>query len=162
MRLITLSFYLAGLINIVGMLLIATPELTDLYNSYSSTILGTSGGGVTLGRQVSVSTEYPAVFSPEGCFCIMLWGLAYISVASKFKQVPLLCLVFCIEKVFYTLTWFNWYFSYADHVFDISQQKPLLGLFFQAYGFNDGLFAVIFFIAFLVGLFSRGNKLKTH
>ena len=157
-----LLFYLSGLINILGMCVLASGELTGLYNSYISVITGSALGGIAIPSKVSVSALYPTVFSPEGCFCIILWGMAYIAVANKYAQLPMLCLVFCIEKIFYTITWVNWYFSNAGKVFDISQQKPLVGLFFQIYGFNDAFFAVVFFVAFLVALFTRIPKHKTQ
>jgi len=46
----------------------------------------------------------------------------------------------------------------------IMKQKPLVGLFFQTYGYNDGFFAIVFFIAFIVALTTRSAppKVKTR
>lgn len=43
---------------------------------------------------------WPGLFGPEGCIAIILWGLAYLSVAfGGWREVPYLVLVFGIEKV---------------------------------------------------------------
>jgi len=147
MAIIPFLFYLSGLINIVGISILSWRDLVTLYRGFFANFAGTDGGLVI--DELSPGGLYPNVFSAEGCLCIMLWGLAYIAVARKYKQVPGLCLVFCLEKIFYFLTWVNWYYQNSNHLPGLYERKPLLALFFQIYGWNDAFFAVVFFIAFL-------------
>ena len=47
----------------------------------------------------ALTAQQPTVFSLPSVVLILLWGLAYLSAASKFEHMPLMCLVFCLEKV---------------------------------------------------------------
>ena len=44
---------------------------------------------------------WPGLFGTPGCLLIALWGLAYAAVAARWAQVPELCAVFALEKLFY-------------------------------------------------------------
>lgn len=44
-------------------------------------------------------------FSGMTCKLILLWGLAYISIAERFEVAPLTCLVFAVEKLLYVIHW---------------------------------------------------------
>ncbi len=50
----------------------------------------------------------PIVFSWLGQIAIILWGLAYLSVARSFWNVPYLVVVFCLEKMLYAGAWLYW------------------------------------------------------
>lgn len=151
---ITLLFYLSGLINILGIGILAHGDIRQY-------IIGSLSSGYSVSVVYdSPARYYPQVFGAEGCIGVILWGLAYIAVARKYKTLPLLCLVFCLEKIFYTVTWVNWYWSRYEEIGTFERGSPLLGLFFRLYGYNDAFFAVVFFIAFIYALFCARKESK--
>jgi hypothetical protein len=80
--LVVKGFWLAGAYNIFGVLIFS--------NFFRNSLL---------------SSLDPAVFSSVGLIAIILWGLAYCSVARSYQSSPYLVLVFFIEKMLYTTTW---------------------------------------------------------
>jgi len=48
-------------------------------------------------------TIYPEVFGREGMICIMLWGLAYLSIMFSYVNTPYTTLVFVVEKLLYVI-----------------------------------------------------------
>ena len=119
--LIQRGFLLAGLVNLVGILLV-TQGMT------SPTIM----------------LADPAVFSGFGVVMIMLWGLAYIGTAAVAQRAVLLPLTFAIEKAAYTLNWAFWLDTHSAQLPTILEQDWLGGVFLGAYGINDGLFGLFF------------------
>ncbi len=87
---------------------------------------------------------YPEVFGSFGLICIMLWGLAYLSVAWRHAAVPTLVLVFALEKAVYSATWFIWLSKHSSDWSAIWQRDPLTATFYAIYGPNDLLFALFF------------------
>ena len=85
------------------------------------------------------------LFSPSGCFLILLWGVAYASVCKVYRQVPILSAVFAVEKLFYGLRWIVWMNDNYGALMDITRDDALTGLFFSIYGIGDLAFAVFFF-----------------
>ncbi|HEY1058512.1 MAG TPA: hypothetical protein VGE55_07260 [Limnobacter sp.] len=119
-KLIRLGFVSAGLTNLIGMLAVSEGFTNTLFNELS-----------------------PTVFSNFGAVCIMLWGLAYLSVANKALSVPALSLVFAVEKFLYTGTWVVWAQQHWAQLGTIQSQSPQTALFYSSYGFIDlgyGLF----------------------
>ena len=159
---ITALFYLAGLGNIVGMLALCSKDILRLFEGYLGLLQGTGISGGLVGAEMTLPNIYPTVFSPEGCFCVILWGLAYIGCAKKYRQMPLLCLVFCLETVFYTLTWIDWNHANTLRLAQITKESPLIGSFFANYGLFDGACAAMFFFAFLIAVTSSEPKVKTQ
>ena len=41
------------------------------------------------------------LFGPGGCVGVLLWGLAYLSLARSYSAAPAVALVFALEKLFY-------------------------------------------------------------
>ena len=82
---IPFGFRLAGAANIVGVLLFSLAFTNE--------------------RLIELS---PAVLSRFGLISIMLWGLAYFSVASSYSAVPFLIGVFALEKLIYVVSWLVW------------------------------------------------------
>lgn len=119
--LIQRGFLLAGLVNLIGILLV-TQGMT------STTIL----------------LADPAVFSGFGVVMIMLWGLAYIGTAGIAHRAVLLPLTFAIEKAAYTLNWVFWLDGHSAQLPAILEQDWLAGVFLGGYGINDGLFGLFF------------------
>lgn len=116
------GFVIAGLANIVGILVISQGFQSD-----------------------TLPTTDPNVFSHFGLLMIMLWGLAYISAARHAGSSVLLPATFALEKLAYTVNWVIWNANQAPATLaSIREQDFLGGLFFTAYGINDGLFMVFF------------------
>lgn len=120
-RLIRGGFIAAGLINILGILLVSH--------------------GITSPTLVIAD---PAVFSDFGIIMIMLWGAAYIGSAQVAPTLVLLPAVFALEKAAYTLNWVNWMRANGDQLPLLIEQDLLGGLFLGGYGINDGLFCLFF------------------
>lgn len=87
------------------------------------------------------------VMSNFGLLMIVLWGLAYISVAKNYHNVKWLVAVFAIEKFAYGFTWTKWILN--NNLSDVYEQDTMAGLFYSIYGINDWLFFVFFLIVFI-------------
>jgi hypothetical protein len=118
---ITLGFYLAGAINILGILLFSLAW-----------------------TNVELIGRSPRVFSPFGILAVILWGLAYLSVARTYHHVPKLIAVFALEKLFYVITWMWWQFHHAAELPALYQTAPLTATFFTLYGPLDLAFGLFF------------------
>ncbi|WP_373766527.1 hypothetical protein [Glaesserella sp.] len=118
---ITFFFGLAGLYNIVG-ILYATSFFMDQ----------------------TIADVNPAVFSWFGQISVILWGLAYLSVAFSFYSVPKLVFVFFLQKMVYAVTWAVWFFSHQDAVTKLAETAPSLVTFFNSYGAGDLFFGLFF------------------
>ena len=120
-KLIRLGFHIAGLVNIIGILVITRGMTSD-----------------------TLANADPAVFSQFGILIIILWGLAYIATAPFATTAVLLPVVFALEKLAYTVNWVIWMGSHSGDVTNIQEGDFLGGLFLGAYGLNDGLFFLFF------------------
>lgn len=129
------GFMLAGLVNIVGILV------------------------VTQGLQSpTLSSADPAVFSFFGLLLIMVWGLAYLAAAPFASQSVAIPLVFAIEKLAYTVAWLLWRSNTTPETLEAIVENDVLGgLFMSSYGINDGLF-MVFFLAVAVVNFRRSRQ----
>lgn len=117
-RSVTLGFVLAGLFNIVGMLVVTRGFTSD-----------------------ALTRLDPGAFSPTGCAVVCLWGLAYMGLATSYHRAPSLALVFCVEKMFYAIRWVWWLSINVEAVVAHDTWSP----FFYTYGFLDGLWGLFFF-----------------
>lgn len=126
-KIIRAGFILAGLVNIIGILVVTQGLSRD-----------------------TLAIADPQVFSTFGILMIMVWGLAYISTARFATMAILLPATFAIEKLAYTLNWVFWMREHADQVAVIRETDLLGGLFLGAYGINDGLFFVFFAAAAII------------
>jgi hypothetical protein len=89
----------------------------------------------------------PVVMSNFGMFMIVIWGLAYISIAKSYPHVKWLVGVFAIEKLIYASVWTNWM---LNHSLSAVYEKDLFaGLFYSIYGVNDWLFFAFFSFVFI-------------
>lgn len=118
---VTLAFQVAGLINVVGVLLFSW--------------------GFT---NATLTARNPVVFSRFGLVCIILWGLAYLAVARSYHHVPLLIAVFAVEKFVYTGTWLSWMYRFGSELPRLFSDSPLTAVFYVIYGPNDLLFGTFF------------------
>lgn len=96
-----------------------------------------------------VEAQFPQVFSDFGMLAIMLWGLAYIAVATDHARVPWLVGVFALEKAAYVATWLIWFNARGDSLGALFEQSFVTGLFYSVYGANDLLFGLFFAWVFL-------------
>lgn len=119
--LITKGFWLAAANNIMGVLVVSKFFTNSLLTSLD-----------------------PAVFSWLGLVAIMLWGLAYCSVAKSYQFVPYLVLVFFIEKMIYTTTWLMWLAKNGRTLPSLFSESPLTATFYSIYGAGDFAFGVFF------------------
>lgn len=89
----------------------------------------------------------PVVMSNFGMLMIVIWGLAYISIAKNYPHVKWLVAVFAVEKLIYATVWVNWI---LNHSLSAVYEKDLMaGLFYSIYGVNDGLFFAFFSFVFI-------------
>jgi hypothetical protein len=86
----------------------------------------------------------PVVFSWLGLVSIILWGLAYCSVAKSYAAVPWLLLVFFVEKMIYTATWLSWLAKNGSSLPSLFSQSPLTATCFSTYGAGDFAFGLFF------------------
>lgn len=97
----------------------------------------------------------PDVMSNFGLLMIVVWGLAYISVAKKYQNVKWLIGVFCVEKFIYGFIWVKWMLN--NNVMDVFEKDKMAGMFYAIYGINDWVFFIFFLLVF-IRLIKSGNK----
>lgn len=117
----TLGFWLAALYNIIGILIFSKGFTNPLVAEYD-----------------------PVIFSSFGLISIILWGLAYLSIAKRYQHVPHLLLVFFVEKMLYAQHWLDWMMQHSNLLNAIYLQSALTHFFFVIYGVGDFLFGVFF------------------
>jgi hypothetical protein len=132
---ITIGFLAAAAMNVLGVLI------------FSKGLTGNSLGEWS-----------PDVFGRFGLIGVMLWGLAYASVATRADRVPQVCLVFAIEKAIYTVTWVLWWSQHSAQWPAIWSADPLTAAFYVIYGMNDLAFGLFF--AWVAWKFSPGMSGK--
>lgn len=132
--LITRGFLLAGAYNIFG-ILVFSKFLTS----------------------PSLSSIDPDTFSRLGQIAIILWGIAYLSVAKSYQHVPLLILTFAIEKLLYSFTWLNWIYEKWATIPAIAEDSLLAAIFYSVYGIGD-IASCIFFSWVAASLITSRTK----
>jgi len=96
----------------------------------------------------STIPEYdPVVMSNFGLLMIVLWGLAYISVAYNYDKVKWLVGVFAIEKSIYGYIWIKWMLN--NNLSEVYEKDTMAGLFYSMYGINDLVFLLFFLLVFI-------------
>ena len=118
---VTKVFWLAGAYNISGVLLFSKFFTNSLLSELD-----------------------PAVFSWLGLVAVMLWGLAYCSVARTYPAVPHLLLVFFVEKMIYTATWLLWLLRNGSRLPALFAESPLTATYYSIYGAGDFIFGLFF------------------
>ena len=118
---ITYGFLLAGAWNVIGILTFS--------RFFTNRLLATID---------------PAVFSWLGQVSIVLWGLAYLSVARSYPYVPWLLVVFFVEKMVYGVTWLKWMIAKGKTLPKIASESFVTAAFFSIYGAGDLVFGFFF------------------
>ena len=121
---LTKGFILAGLMNIIGVLLFS--------RFFSNTVI----------------PEFdPQAMSNFGLIMIVVWGFAYIAVSQNFHQVKWLIAVFMIEKLIYATHLTKWILD--NKITDVLEKDKMAGIFYVIYGINDWMFFLFFFFVFI-------------
>lgn len=105
------------------------------------------GGVLLFSRGLSNETLKqidPVILGNFGLVMILVWGLAYISVAGIHGQVRWLTGVFAIEKLIYGTVWAMWMSENTGQMASIYAQDVFAGIFYTIYGVNDLIFAIFF------------------
>lgn len=97
----------------------------------------------------------PVVMSNFGLLMIVVWGLAFISVARNYHSVKWLVGVFAIEKFIYGFIWIKWMLN--NNVLEVFAKDKMAGIFYSVYGLNDWMFFIFFLLVF-IRLIKIGNN----
>ena len=89
----------------------------------------------------------PDVMSNFGLLMIVLWGLAYMSIAKNYQDLKWLVGVFAVEKFIYGFTWIKWMLN--NNISDVLEKDTMAGMFYSIYGINDWLFFIFFLVVFI-------------
>lgn len=133
-RIMKIGFLIAGCVNFFGTLVVSMGFTNRLLMSLD-----------------------PAVFSPFGLICIMLWGMAYVAVSKSYQYVPYVVLVFVVEKLVYTVAWIVWITRFGDQLSGLLSDAPMTGVFYMTYGLVDFSFGVFFAWVALTTLRGRSS-----
>lgn len=123
-KIIQRGFILAGLSNILGVIICSKAFTND----------------------VMLATQ-PDVMGYFGLISIILWGLAYIAVCKSYNQVRWLVGVFVLEKLAYVTAWLT--FVASRSLSSVYELDMLAGIFYTIYGANDLIFMLFFSFVFL-------------
>lgn len=122
-------------------------------------IAGLMNSSVLIFSRFFTNTTIPEfdaqVMSNFGLLMIFIWGLAYISVSKKYKNVKYLIAIFSIEKFIYGSVWINWIRN--NSISDVFEKDVMAGIFYSIYGINDWLF-FLFFTYVFIGLIKNKNS----
>ncbi len=97
----------------------------------------------------------PVVASNFGLLMIVIWGLAYISIAKNYHHVKWLIGVFAVQKFSYGFIWTKWVLN--NDVAAVFEKDIMAGIFYSIYGINDWIFC-IFFLSVFISLLKLANK----
>ena len=118
------GFIIAGLSNILGVIICSKAFTNDVMLAIQSDVMGYFG-----------------------LISIVLWGFAYISVSKSYNQARWLVGVFAIEKLAYVIAWLAFITSHSLSA--IYESDVLAGVFYTIYGANDFIFMLFFSFVFL-------------
>lgn len=122
--LIKKGMYLSGIMNIAGVLVFSRLFTNKVINETD-----------------------PEVMSNFGLLMIVLWGLVYFAIASKWEQMKWVIGAVVIEKFIYGFTWAKWIMNHE--LSRVYEQDTMAGVFYSIYGLNDSLFCIFFLMVFL-------------
>ena len=85
----------------------------------------------------ALAAELPEVFAVNSQYLVQLWGLAYLATAKRWMHMPLLCFVFCLEKMLYTYFW-------VDYIADETTRQKLVSMVINYDDVQTGSFLLLF------------------
>ncbi|WP_250656946.1 hypothetical protein [Alkalimarinus coralli] len=101
---------------------------------------------------VAINEADPVVMSNFGLLMIIMWGLAYLSVATVSSNIKWIAGAFALEKLIYGVVWVKWLTENSLEA--VYSADIFAGIFYSIYGLNDFLFMIFFAWVF----FSYGVK----
>lgn len=123
-ELLTKGFFLAGLMNIIGVL---------TFSQFFTNV---------------VIPEFDnQAMSNFGLIMIVLLGFVFIAVAKNFQNLKWLIAVFILEKLIYATHWTKW--MTTNNLTDVFEKDTMAGIFYTIYGINDWIFFVFFLFVFI-------------
>jgi len=113
-------------------------------------------GILTVSRLLSADLgRWDPLFDVWGCGLVVVWGLAYLSLAWRPFVLPWLAAVFMVEKIVYAVHFALWHARTNVAVETIAEADPLAASFLGGYGLGDAIFAVFFGYVWVSGLLGR-------
>lgn len=89
----------------------------------------------------------PVVMSNFGLLMIVVWGLVFLAIASKWEHLKWVIGAFVIEKFIYGFTWTKWMIN--NELSSIYEADTMAGIFFTIYGLNDWFFCIFYLVVFI-------------
>ncbi|WP_299124979.1 hypothetical protein [uncultured Winogradskyella sp.] len=89
----------------------------------------------------------PVVMSNFGLLMIVVWGFAFLAMASKWEHLKWIIGVFVIEKLIYGFTWTKWMIN--NELSCVYEADTMAGIFFTIYGLNDWFFCIFYLVVFV-------------
>ena len=123
-ELLTKGFFLAGLMNILGVLTFSRFFTNAVIPEFDNQAM-----------------------SNFGLIMIVFWGFVFISVSKNFQNLKWLIAVFTLEKLIYATHWTKW--MTTNNLTDVFEKDTMAGLFYTIYGINDWIFFVFFLFVFI-------------
>lgn len=123
-ELITKVMYLSGIVNISGVLILSRFFSNEVINEAD-----------------------PVVMSNFGLLMIVVWGLVFVAMASKWEQLKWVVGAFAIEKFIYALVWTKWLFK--NDITKVYEQDVMAGIFYTIYGASDWFFCMFYLFVFI-------------
>ena len=117
-------------------------------------------GGTTLVGPLVVSRgftnrilfeAYPTVITPFVLLLLVFSGVAYVAVASRFREHRALVGLFAVVKLLFAGTWIAWGLGGNASLADLFAKDSFAGLFFASYGVLD-LACALFFLWVTISL----------
>lgn len=123
-ELIKKGMYLSGMMNIAGVLVFSRLFTNEAINKAN-----------------------PVIMSNFGLVMIVVWGLAFLAMASKWEHLKWVIGAFAIEKFIYGYTWTKWLMN--SDLSSVYKEDAMAGLFYTIYGLNDWLFCIFYIVVFI-------------
>lgn len=95
----------------------------------------------------AINEADPVVMSNFGLLMIIMWGLAYLSVATINSNIKWVAGAFALEKLIYVVVWVKWLLGNSLEA--VYSADTFAGIFYSIYGLNDFIFMIFFAWVFL-------------
>lgn len=123
-KILRTGYLLAGLTNVVGILVVSSFFTSEAF-----------------------LTPFPTIFGEFGAIMIMVWGLAYWSVIDKASTTLWPAIVFAIEKAVYVIVWLIVVLPSLSEYSDLISSEPIVHTFYRTFGLVDLAYGLFFAFA---------------